>query len=88
MSGSRGWHPGPDRACGWWLRVGGTLVIDDFTPFSTWPPRHDGQPDLARLHWLTHPSLLAMEIRTEPDAATIVATLSGAPLISSRDQRT
>jgi predicted O-methyltransferase YrrM len=49
-------------APGDWLALGGTLVIDDFTPFTTWPPTHDGAPDTARSHWLTHPDLLATEI--------------------------
>jgi predicted O-methyltransferase YrrM len=58
-----------------WLRPGGLLVIDDFVPSDTWPPVHDGEVDEARLHWLTHPLLLATEIRTDPDAAAIVARL-------------
>jgi len=40
-----------------WLRPGGLLVLDDFTPTATWPPMFDGQPDRARLHWLRHPRL-------------------------------
>jgi hypothetical protein len=56
-----------------WLTFGGTLVVDDFTPFTHWPPTHDGTPDTARLHWLTHPALLATELRLGPGLATIVA---------------
>ena len=56
------------------LRRGGTVVIDDFTPASTWPPQHEGKPDAARLHWLTHPSLLSTEVRLAPDLSTIVAS--------------
>jgi predicted O-methyltransferase YrrM len=56
-----------------WLTFGGTLVIDDFTPSHEWPPCHDGAPDTARLHWLTHPDLLATELRLTPDLATVVA---------------
>jgi predicted O-methyltransferase YrrM len=56
-----------------WLTFGGTLVVDDFTPFTHWPPTHDGTPDTARLHWLTHPALLATELRLGPRLATIVA---------------
>lgn len=29
------------------LIPGGTLVIDDFTPVTTWPPRFNGEPDRA-----------------------------------------
>ncbi len=60
-----------------WLLPGGTVVIDDFTPFTTWPPEHDGGPDIARLHWLAHPDLLATEIRLSANLATIVARMVG-----------
>ena len=36
------------------LRPGGTVVIDDLTPATDWPPRFDGQVDEARMHWLRH----------------------------------
>ena len=60
-----------------WLRPGGLVVLDDFTPASVWPPMHNGRPDTARLHWLCHRWLRAAEIRVAPDAATIVATYLG-----------
>jgi predicted O-methyltransferase YrrM len=60
-----------------WLVPGGTLVMDDFTPATGWPPMFGGQPDTARLHWLQHPDLLATEIRTEPGACSIVASFPG-----------
>jgi len=56
------------------VRPFGTLVIDDFTPLSDWPPRHDAQVDEARLHWLEHADLLATEIVVCPEMSTIVAT--------------
>ena len=56
------------------LKPGGTLVIDDLTPASTWPPRFGGQVDQARMHWLTHPALDAAELRLAPDLAALVAT--------------
>jgi len=56
------------------LRPGGTLVIDDLTPASEWPPRFDGQTDEVRLRWLTHPGLDAAELRLAPDLAALVAT--------------
>jgi predicted O-methyltransferase YrrM len=55
-----------------WLTVGGTLVMDDFTPFTSWPPQFGGQVDSARLHWLDHPLLRTTEVRVAPDAATLV----------------
>jgi predicted O-methyltransferase YrrM len=54
------------------LRVGGTVVIDDFTPFDGWPPDHLGRPDGPRRHWLEHPALVATEIRLAPDLSTVV----------------
>jgi predicted O-methyltransferase YrrM len=56
-----------------WLRSGGLVVMDDFTPTSHWPPLHDGLVDDVRVHWFHHPHLYATEVRTEPDAATILA---------------
>ncbi|MEV6850691.1 SAM-dependent methyltransferase [Actinoplanes sp. NPDC051411] len=60
-----------------WLRPGGVVVIDDITPMTSWPPRHDGRPDEARLYWLEHPRLRTAEIRITPDAATLVGTYIG-----------
>jgi predicted O-methyltransferase YrrM len=57
-----------------WLRPGGVLVIDDYTPSDTWPPTYGDGTDESRLHWLTHPRLLATEIRTDRDACAILAT--------------
>lgn len=62
---------------GEWMAPGGTLIMDDFTPARAWPPTWQGRPDTARLYWLQHPDLLATEIRTQPDAATIVAAFKG-----------
>ncbi|MEV4142881.1 class I SAM-dependent methyltransferase [Amycolatopsis sp. NPDC049691] len=62
-----------------WLRPHGTLVIDDFTPMSSWPPTFEGEPDEARLHWLRHPDLLATELRLAPGVATVVARLTTLP---------
>lgn len=58
-----------------WLRSGGLVVMDDFTPADGWPPLHKGRPDQARLHWLEHPRLRAAEVRTQPDAATVIGIL-------------
>ncbi|MEV4093909.1 O-methyltransferase [Streptosporangium saharense] len=55
------------------LTPGGTLVVDDFTPARRWPILHEGEPDLARLHWLDHPLLDAVELRLAADLAAVVA---------------
>ena len=57
------------------LTPGGTVVVDDFTPSPRWPPLHEGMPDRARLHWLEHPALRAVEVRLAPDLCAVVATL-------------
>ncbi|MFY1691782.1 O-methyltransferase [Plantactinospora sp. WMMB782] len=56
------------------LRPGGTVVVDDFTPLTGWPPMLGPAPDAARLGWLRHPALLATEVRLAPDLATVLGT--------------
>jgi predicted O-methyltransferase YrrM len=60
-----------------WLRPGGLLVIDDFTPSTTWPPRYAGQIDTVRQHWLDHPDLRATQVNVTPTSTTILATYVG-----------
>jgi predicted O-methyltransferase YrrM len=69
-NGKRGAAADPERL----VRAGGSVVIDDFTPLTEWPPMHEGAPDSARLSWLEHPALLASEVRLAPDLSTIVGT--------------
>jgi predicted O-methyltransferase YrrM len=69
-NGKRGSAADPQRL----LRPGGSLVIDDFTPLTAWPPMHEGEPDAARLNWLEHPALLSAEVRLAPDLSTIIGT--------------
>ncbi|MFF5531474.1 O-methyltransferase [Streptomyces cinerochromogenes] len=56
------------------LVPGGTVVVDDFTPASGRVPLHEGRPDRARLHWLEHPALRAVELRLAADLSTVVGT--------------
>ncbi|MFJ1971115.1 O-methyltransferase [Streptomyces sp. NPDC087903] len=56
------------------LAPGGTIVVDDFTPATTWPPLHEGRPDRARRFWLDHPALRSTELRLAPDLSTLVGT--------------
>jgi predicted O-methyltransferase YrrM len=48
-----------------WLVVGGTIVLDDFTP-------GDADQDEARAYWLGHPALQATELLLTPALSTIV----------------
>jgi predicted O-methyltransferase YrrM len=56
------------------LAPGGAVVLDDFTPATTWPPLFQGAPDTARMRWLEHPELHATELRLAPDLSAIVGT--------------
>jgi predicted O-methyltransferase YrrM len=60
-----------------WLRPGGLLVIDDFTPSADWPPRYAGHVDITRQYWLDHPDLRATQINVSPQSTTILATYTG-----------
>lgn len=60
-----------------WLRLGAVLVIDDFTPMTSWPARHAAEIDEARMFWLEHPRLRTTEIRVTPTAASLIATYVG-----------
>jgi predicted O-methyltransferase YrrM len=74
-NGKHGDAADPERL----VRPGGLLVVDDFTPSTTWPPTFQGRPDHGRLRWLAHPALSAAEVRLAPDLASIVATRHPAP---------
>lgn len=60
-----------------WMNPGGTIVIDDFSPSTDWPPRFGGEIDTARLHWFTHPQLRATPVEVDPTSVTVVATYVG-----------
>ena len=67
--GGKGKEPGdgpPLDPTDGWLAVGGTIVLDDFTPGAR---AHDE----ARRYWLDHPALQAIELRLTPTLSTIVA---------------
>lgn len=56
------------------LRVGGVLIMDDFTPEEYWPEEWRGKPDVVREYWLNHPKLAATEILLTPQQAVIIAS--------------
>ena len=58
-----------------WVRPGGLIVIDDFTPSTQWPPMYGDEVDTARLYWLDHRALRATQIRLAHDATTVVAAV-------------
>jgi predicted O-methyltransferase YrrM len=75
--GGQGKGDGPPIDVAAWVRPGGLVVLDDFTPFTEWPPAFQGRPDQARLFWLRHERLLSCELPLGPAAATIVARYLG-----------
>lgn len=83
--GGQGKAAGPPLDPAEWLAPGGLVVLDDFTPGTEWPPRHDGRLDEARLYWLDHPRLRTVELRITPDAAVLVGVHVGPPGSGSGD---
>lgn len=58
------------------LRVGGLLVLDDYTPESAWAEqdRADYATDASRTIWLANPDWSATEVQVAPEMAVILAT--------------
>ncbi|MGW5372307.1 O-methyltransferase [Streptomyces sp. NPDC004009] len=73
--GGQGKAPGDEPAdVAELLAPDGTVVVDDFTPATGWPPLHEGAVDRARLHWLGHPALRSAELRLAADLSAVVGT--------------
>lgn len=60
-----------------WLRPGGLIVMDDFSPLTQWPPLFQGEVDTARMHWLDHPRMRATQVNVTPESSAILATFLG-----------
>src|SRR5690606_22048392 len=56
------------------MEPGGTVVLDDFTPYAGWPPMYDGRVDVIRQRWLTDPAFVAAEIMVADDTSVLLAT--------------
>jgi predicted O-methyltransferase YrrM len=55
------------------LEPGGIVVLDDFTPWPTWPPMYEGRVDATREAWLTDPRFTTVEVMVASDAAVLIA---------------
>ncbi len=55
------------------LEPGGIVVLDDFTPSSTWPPTYEGRVDVLREQWLTDERFTTVEVMVTTDAAVLIA---------------
>jgi len=56
------------------VEPGGVVVLDDFTPCSSWPPVQDGRVDVLREQWLTDERFTTAEVMVAPDASVLIAT--------------
>ena len=56
------------------VEPGGVVVLDDFTPCSSWPPVFEGRVDVLREQWLTDERFTTVEIMVAEDAAVLIAT--------------
>jgi hypothetical protein len=52
-----------------WLALGGTVVMDDFTPRR---PEESTVDDIARRYWFEHPAMRTTELRLSPHSSTLV----------------
>jgi len=64
---------GPDRIVDL-VEPGGVVVLDDFTPCSSWPPVYEGRVDVLRERWLTDERFTTVEVMVAPDASVLIAT--------------
>ncbi|MDQ6934063.1 MAG: cytidine deaminase [Actinomycetota bacterium] len=56
------------------IEPGGIVVLDDFTPCSSWPPVYEGRVDTLRERWLTDERFTTAEVMVAPDASVLIAT--------------
>jgi predicted O-methyltransferase YrrM len=56
------------------VEEGGIVVLDDFTPCSSWPPVYEGRVDTLREQWLTDERFTTVEVMVAPDASVLIAT--------------
>ena len=55
------------------VEPGGVVVLDDFTPCSSWPPVYEGRVDVLREQWLTDERFTTVEVMVATDAAVLIA---------------
>jgi predicted O-methyltransferase YrrM len=56
------------------VEPGGVVVLDDFTPCSSWPPIYEGRVDVLREQWLTDDRFTTAEVMVASDASVLLAT--------------
>jgi predicted O-methyltransferase YrrM len=56
------------------MEPGGLVVLDDFTPSSSWPPMYQGRVDTMRMQWLPDSRFATVEVMVASDASVLIAT--------------
>jgi len=56
------------------VEPGGIVVLDDFTPCSSWPPVYGGRVDVLREQWLIDERFTTVEVMVADDASVLIAT--------------
>ena len=56
------------------IEPGGVVVLDDFTPCSSWPPVFEGRVDVLREGWLTDERFTTVEVMVASDSSVLIAT--------------
>jgi predicted O-methyltransferase YrrM len=65
-------NSGPDTVIGL-VEPGGIVVLDDFTPCTSWPPIFEGRVDVLREQWLLDERFTTVEVMVASDAAVLIA---------------
>ncbi|MDN5725079.1 MAG: cytidine deaminase, partial [Propionibacteriales bacterium] len=55
------------------LETGGIVVLDDFTPSSSWPPMADSRRDTLRQEWLSDTRFSSVDVMVAEDASVVIA---------------
>ena len=54
------------------LKPNGVMTIDDYEPMVEWPPMFEGNPDAARIDWLSDPRFVSTEVTVAEHMAVLV----------------
>ena len=55
------------------IEPGGVVVLDDFTPCSSWPPVYAGRVDVLREQWLIDERFTTVEVMVADDSSVLIA---------------
>lgn len=55
------------------VRSGDMIVLDDFTPSSSWPPLDQGRVDIVRQEWLADARFSSVDVMVAEDTSVVIA---------------